>query len=76
MEEPVGSLGEEAAKLVETLLANTGYQEHASTCTWCPVCRLVNLVRENPEAITSSMALLLSTAQTFLNNLQQGKPDE
>lgn len=76
MEEPVGSLGEEAAKLVEALMANTGYQEHASTCTWCPVCRLVNLVRENPEAITASVALMLSTAQNFLNNLQQAEPNE
>lgn len=69
MAEEIGSLAEEAQKLYEALVSNSEYAAHASTCTWCPVCRFVNLVRDNPETITTTMLAMIGAAQQFLSTM-------
>jgi hypothetical protein len=61
-QEPAGTLGEEAAKLLAALrgmFATGGAgalgREHLATgapeCTWCPLCQLIALLRgDRPEA--------------------------
>jgi hypothetical protein len=77
--EPVGSVAEEAAKLLgafsgwakeqgDGLSAFTdGLHEHASSespeCTWCPVCRTVAAVRQTSPEV---MAHLSSAASSLM----------
>ena len=71
-DEPVGSVGDEAAKLLGALADWAGdhlrdVDEHLATgdaeCLYCPVCRTVHAVRQaSPEA----KAQLASAASTFL----------
>lgn len=73
--EDVGSLAEEAVKLVEALLSDDEYAQHATTCTWCPVCQLVNAVRSNPalvEQFVGGLMLLLRAGRAFLESAGQG----
>jgi hypothetical protein len=70
--EPVGSVGEEAAKLFGALSGWASehardVDEHLATgtteCRWCPVCRTVHALRTaNPEV----RAQLTTAAQSFL----------
>lgn len=56
-DEPVGSLGSEAAKLLEALQDWAGGAawgaEHIATgspaCSYCPLCRVISAVRDDPE---------------------------
>jgi hypothetical protein len=75
-EEPVGSVGDEAAKLLGALADWAGdhlgdrvrdVDEHIATsdaeCLYCPICRTVHAVREaSPEVRTQ----LAQAASTFL----------
>ena len=71
-DEPVGSVGDEAAKLLGALAGWAGdhareVDEHLATgdaeCLYCPVCRTVHAVRgASPEV----KAQLASAASTFL----------
>ncbi|MFY0408861.1 hypothetical protein [Solicola sp. PLA-1-18] len=50
----VGSLGEETLKLIGALAGDGGEpREHTgSSCRWCPVCQVVDVVREaSPEVL-------------------------
>lgn len=62
--EDLGSVGQEALKLLRALGAQQGASTSADTTTetaggsehtcpnaWCPVCTVVGLVRDNPEAV-------------------------
>lgn len=59
--ESVGSLGEEAVRLLRAFAAS-GVAEshddataagaaHVCTTTWCPVCQVVGFVKEHPEVV-------------------------
>jgi hypothetical protein len=71
-DEPVGSVGDEAAKLLGALADWAGehareVDEHLATgsaeCLYCPICRTVHAVRHaNPEV----KAQLVTAASTFL----------
>ncbi len=63
--EPVGSLGEEATRLLGAL--GDWAQEHAgdevdgtttgaAACTWCPLCRAVHLVRGTSPEVGAHLA--------------------
>ncbi len=68
-EEPVGSVAQEAFKLFRAVTAasaddadigtdgvrrdHAAAHDHECTTAWCPVCRVVGLVRDNPDAIAS-----------------------
>ncbi len=69
--EEVGSVGEEAWKLLRALTASDQESTasdaegaHACPTGWCPICQVVGLVREHPEALArvgaSAAALLQS----------------
>ena len=81
--EQVGSVGEEAAKLLGALgdwAKDVG--EHVDTgaaeCTWCPVCRTVHVIREaSPEVRThlaTAAASLMQAAAGILAAASQGSP--
>jgi hypothetical protein len=64
--EPVGSVGEEAAKLFSALqdwAAESGFSavhEHIATdseeCRYCPVCRAISLVRQTSPEVKAHLA--------------------
>ncbi|CAN5148597.1 hypothetical protein BH09ACT10_BH09ACT10_03100 [soil metagenome] len=67
--EPVGSVAEEAIKLMRALAGDSS-PDHAQTCTWCPFCQLVNAVRDNPDMIESALVAatsFLATAKDFID---------
>ncbi|HET6562742.1 MAG TPA: hypothetical protein VFG72_12765 [Marmoricola sp.] len=64
--EPLGTVGEEAAKLFSALQdwAHDAdeHAAHAGTeCTWCPVCRTVNLVRQTSPEVKGHLAVAASS---------------
>ena len=74
-EDAVGSVAEEAMKLVYALTARRPtddsaefvaehQHDHPSTCEWCPVCRLINMIRDNPEAVENVTASAVAFAQS------------
>jgi hypothetical protein len=66
--EPVGSLGEEAAKLLGTLADwARELDDHIATddpeCKYCPVCRSVHVVRQASPEVRAHLA---TAASSFL----------
>ncbi len=66
----VGSLAEEAAKLLHAL----GGGETGARCPhgWCPVCRLVEHVQDNPEVleqVTHAVADVTRAVRALLDQL-------
>jgi len=71
-DEPVGSVGDEAAKLLGALAGWAGdhareVDEHLATgdaeCLYCPICRTVHAVRSASPEVKAQLA---SAASTFL----------
>lgn len=87
-QDPVGSIAEETMKLVRALAAQTAgdddasadhSHEHASTCTWCPLCRFVNAMRDNPEAVenvTATAAALAHSIKSLLDAATSPRPKD
>ena len=71
--EAVGSVAEEAFKLFRALSSSTSSPSHepaageAHTCTttWCPVCQVVGLVRDNPDAVAQVSAAAATLAKSL-----------
>ena len=69
--EPLGTVGEEAAKLFEALQdwarESAGGEEHAHTreqagdCAWCPVCRGAQLVRQTSPEVKAHLTVAASS---------------
>jgi hypothetical protein len=59
--EPVGSVAQEAFKLFRAVTSSddgatstAGHPtDHGCTTSWCPVCQVVEFVRDNPDAVAS-----------------------
>lgn len=79
-QEPVGSLGQETFKLLRALAddrvgapprdadATGGHaatSDHACTTGWCPVCRVVGFVKENPDVVEEVGAAASHLARTL-----------
>lgn len=65
-EEPVGSVGEEAAKLFGAFAGMLrDVDAHVATddpeCRWCPICRTVHLVRETSPEVRAHLAAAASS---------------
>lgn len=65
-EEPVGSVGEEAAKLLGAFAGMLrDVDAHVATddpeCRWCPICRTVHLVRETSPEVRAHLAAAASS---------------
>lgn len=65
-EEPVGTLAEEAARVVSAVRGWIGESADEDTCRWCPLCRAARLAQQDgpelgerlSEALTALLALL------------------
>ena len=86
-DEPVGSIGEEAAKLFGALADWAGdhareVNEHLATgdaeCLYCPICRTVHAVRQaSPEVraqLAGAASTFLQAAAGLLSAAGQGEP--
>jgi hypothetical protein len=87
--EPLGSVGEEAAKLFSALqdwARESAEADHAHTsaggaeCTWCPVCRAAQLVRQTSPEVKAHLAVaassLLQAASGLLAAAQPPSPPD
>lgn len=81
--EPVGSVSEEAFKLFRALSASSteakSDESHVctaqSSCTsWCPVCQVVGLVRDNPDAVAQVSASAAAFAKSLRDLVESAKP--
>lgn len=76
--EPVGSVSEEAFKLFRALSSSSAEpksdEPHVCTATWCPVCQVVGLVRDNPDAIAQVSASAAAFAKSLRDLVDSAKP--
>ena len=76
--EPVGSVSEEAFKLFRALSSSSAApksdEPHICTATWCPVCQVVGLVRENPDAVAQVSASAAAFARSLRDLVDSAKP--
>ena len=73
----IGSVAEEAMKLIYAMSTSGGdgaRTEHVCTNTWCPLCQLVNYVREHPEAVEKVTQTAADLARSVLELIEQIKP--
>lgn len=75
MSEGVGSVGEEAVRLLRALGSESASAArdasdqdgpHSCPTSWCPVCQVADFVRENPEVIAG----VVSSAGSLLGSLR------
>jgi hypothetical protein len=84
-DEPVGSLGSEAAQLLEALqdwARDAGSDQHIATgspaCTYCPLCRLISALRDNPEVrehLGTAASSLMEAVVGILTHGADPEPD-
>ncbi len=76
--EPVGSVTEEAFKLFRALSSSSAEaptdEPHHCTATWCPVCQVVGLVRDNPDAIAHVSASAAAFAKSLRDLVDSSMP--
>ena len=73
-QDAIGSVAEETMKLVFALSTGGGTEEHVCTNVWCPLCRLVNYVRDNPEAIERVTLSAAALARSVRDLIEQVTP--
>jgi hypothetical protein len=85
--ESVGSLGEEAVRLLRAFAASSSRPEadgeqpgaaHVCTTSWCPVCQVVGFVKENPEVVeqvTDSAIQMARSVRDLLDQALSPPPD-
>ena len=69
---PPGPLGDEAARLVEAVqdwAARALPADDGCTCTWCPVCRGVAVLRGERPEVTERLTEFVSAAASALTAL-------
>jgi len=72
---PVGSVAEEALKLIRALNKQAPTHgepgaSHVCEVGWCPVCQVVGFVRENPDVVaqfSQSAAMLKQSLQDIID---------
>ncbi|GAA3535571.1 hypothetical protein GCM10022234_35420 [Aeromicrobium panaciterrae] len=78
--EPVGSVSEEAFKLFRALSSSSAEpktdQPHVCTATWCPVCQVVGLVRDNPDAVAQVSAAAAAFAKSLRDLVDSAVPSK
>jgi len=78
-QDAIGSVTEEAMKLLYTLTTNgsTGGDsdsEHVCTNGWCPLCQMVNYVRDHPEAVERVTQSAADLTRSVLHLIEQANP--
>ena len=84
-DEPVGSLGSEAAQLLQALqdwARDAGSDQHIATgspaCTYCPLCRVISALRDNPEVrqhLSTAASSLMEAVVGILVHGADAEPD-
>jgi len=90
--EPVGSVAEEAAKLLGAFSGwakehgdglssfTDGLHEHATTespeCTWCPVCRTVAAVRQTSPEVLTHLGSAASSLMLAFSGMMAAHPPD
>ncbi len=82
--EPVGSVSEEAFKLFRALSSASAAEPkqaasaepHVCTATWCPVCQVVGLVRDNPDAVAQVSAAAAAFAKSLRDLVDSAVPSK
>jgi hypothetical protein len=70
----VGSLAEEALKFVHAISADDEADNHVCDNSWCPLCQLVNHLRDNPEVVENVTRSALSLARSLRDLFEQFAP--
>lgn len=73
-QDAIGSVAEEAMKLIYALSTNGESEEHRCTNAWCPLCQVVNYVRDNPEAIERVTQSAATLARSVRDLIEQAVP--
>lgn len=78
-QDAIGSVAEEAMKLVYALSKNAPStngraEEHVCTNSWCPLCQMANYVRDNPEAIERVTQSAAALARSVRDLIEQAVP--
>ena len=78
-QDAVGSVAEEAMKLIFALSTNGSggddkSSEHTCTNAWCPLCQMVNYVRDHPEAVERVTQSAADLARSVLHLIEQANP--
>ena len=81
-QDAVGSVAEEAMKLIFALSTNGSgggekddkNSEHTCTNAWCPLCQMVNYVRDHPEAVERVTQSAADLARSVLHLIEQANP--
>ncbi|MCW2545023.1 MAG: hypothetical protein JWM40_2575 [Frankiales bacterium] len=80
MTEPVGSLAEEAAKLLTAAQewARARFEgDHPSDCQFCPVCQAIGALRQvKPETVEHLVAAAASLASALRTTVSPTAPSE
>lgn len=83
--EPIGSVSEEAFKLFRTLSSAgsdaTSDEPHVCTSlhssqSWCPVCQVVGMVRDNPEMVAQVSASAAAFAKSLRDLVDSAVPSK
>jgi hypothetical protein len=90
--EPVGSVAEEAAKLLGALSGwarehgeglssfTDGLHDHVATgspeCTWCPVCRTVAAVRQTSPEVLTHLGSAATSLMLAVSGLMAAHPQD
>lgn len=70
----VGSLAEEAWKFVHAISADAEADNHGCNNGWCPLCQVVNHLRDNPEVVEQVTQSALSLARSVRDLFEQFVP--
>ena len=73
-QDALGSVAQEAMKLLFALSANAEAEEHRCTNGWCPLCQVANYVRDNPEAVERVAQSAVSLARSVRDLIEQAVP--
>ena len=76
--EQIGSVSEEAFKLFRALSSSSAEaksdEPHVCTATWCPVCQVVGLIRDNPDAVAQVSASAAAFAKSLRDLVDSAMP--
>lgn len=79
--DPIGTVADEAMKLVFALTTSAGSGNSESTdhvCNngWCPLCQVANYIRDNPEAVERVTHAAATLTRSLRDLLEQIAPHQ
>lgn len=61
-------------KLIQAISVDKNGSGHTCNNTWCPLCQLVNHVRDNPEIVAQVTQSAVALARSFRDLVDQFAP--